>query len=393
MLQISDIAAVLKKVIAPAIEPQLRKESLLYDKIKENVGTVIDTNNEIHISGRTGRHSGIYTVAEGNEPRSGKAKYSQMKAPMKYAFGTLELTDQAIESAKKGSVKALASILTTEIEALKDDLRMDLNRQFHGAGTGKLCLANGAGNDTTALVVDGCPAAALDATEYLIEGMYISIGGGTAVQIASVDSATGVTLAEARTWADDAVVTKADSDEMMGLAGIIDDGDNVATIQNILRSANPWAKAHVEDTGAVLTEAQMINLYLKTLRFGGGKVWMMGETLFSKYGQLLTSLKKTADLKEVLDGGWMGLSFMGGKVGVVLDPDTWDGYAQLVDFNALSLAKMAEPFSWLEADAHGGILKRSSTNRTVWEGTLKFYANLVARRFKSCGRLSGKTAS
>lgn len=391
-LTISDIGAVLKKVIAPTIEPQIRKESVLFDKIKRNVGTTI-ANNQIYIAARVGRHSGIYSVAEGTEPRSGKSKYAQPYTSMKYAFGTLELTDQAISAATKGDMKAIASILTTEIEALKDDIRMDLNRQFHGDGDGKLCLANGSGSSSTTLIVDGCPAAGLDGTEYLSEGMYIQIGTGTAVQIASVDSATQVTLAAASTWANDEVVHKADHAEMMGLAGLIDDGDNLATVQNILRSANPWAKAHTEDTGAVLTEAQMINLYLKTLRFGGGKVWLMGETLFSKYGQLLTSYKKTADLKEVLDGGWMGLSFMGGKVGVMLDPDTWDGYAQLVDFDALTLAQMSNPFEWLEADAHGGILKRSSSNRTVWEGTLKFYANLVARRFKSSGRLSGKTAS
>lgn len=391
-LEIADIGAVLKKIIAPTIEPQLRKESVLFDKIKRNVGTVV-ANNEIYISGRTGRHSGIYTVAEGNEPRSGQAKYTQMKAAMKYAFGTLELTDQAISAAQKGDMKAIASILTTEIEALKDDIRMDLNRQFHGAGTGKLCLANGSTAGSTTLTVDGCPAAGLAGTEYLAEGMYIVIGTGAAVQISSVDSDTQVTLGASRAWADNDVIKKENADEMMGLAGLIDDGDNVAIIQNITRSSSPWAKSHVEDTGAVLTEAQMINLYLKTLRFGGGKVWLMGETLFSKYGQLLTSLKKTADLKEVLDGGWLGLSFMGGKVGVMLDPDTWDGYAQLVDFDKLTLAQMSSPFEWLEADAHGGILKRSASNRTVWEGTLKYYANLCARSFKSSGRLSGKTAS
>ena len=391
-LQISDIGAVLKKVIAPTIEPQLRKESVLFDKIKRNVGTVI-ANNEIYISGRTGRHSGIYTVAEGSEPRSGQAKYTQMKAAMKYAFGTLELTDQAISAAQKGDIKAIASILTTEIEALKDDIRMDLNRQFHGAATGQLCLASASGSSATTLLVDTCPAAGLDGTEYLAAGMYITIGTGSAVAITSVDSATQVTLAAARTWANNDIVKKEGADEMMGLAGLIDDGDNVATIQNIARSSNPWAKSHVEDSTAVLTEAQMINLYLKTLRHGGGKVWLMGETLFSKYGQLLTSMKKTADLKEVLDGGWLGLSFMGGKVGVMLDPDTWDGYAQLVNFDKLTLAQMSNPFEWLEADAHGGILKRSGSNRTVWEGTLKYYANLCAREFRSHGRLSAKTAS
>ena len=389
-LTITNIQAVLKKIIAPTVQNLLRSESMLFDKVKKNVGTTV-VNNKIYIASRVGRHSGIYSVAEGNEPRSGKSKYDQPVADIKYAFGTLELTDQAIEAAKEGNIKSIASILTTEIEALKDDIRMDFNRQFHGAGTGKLCLANGAGANTTALVVDGCPAAGLDGTEYLVEGMYIVIGTAQPVQIASVDSATGVTLAEARTWSDNDVVKKADSAEMMGLAGIIDDGDNVSTFQGIVPSSNPWANSFTEDTVTALTEAQMINIYLKTLRYGGGKVWLMGETLFSKYGQLLTSLKKTADLKEVLSGGWMGLSFMGGKVGVMLDPDTWDGYAQLVDFDALTLAEMTKPFQWLEADAHGGILKRSSTNRTVWEGTMKYYANLVTRKYKSHARLSGKS--
>jgi len=390
-LQISDISAILKKVIAPTIEPQIRRESVIFDKVKRNVGTTM-TNDKIYIAARTGRHSGIYTVAEGSEPRSGKAKYQQPYTSVKYAFGTLELTDQAIEAAKKGDMKAIASILSTEIEALKDDIRMDLNRQFHGAGTGTLALANGSGSSSTTLTVDTNPAG-LDATDYLVEGMYIVIGTAAAVAIASVDSATQVTLGAARSWADNAVITKEGADEMMGLAGIIDDGDNVATIQNITRSSNPWANSWTDDSSAVLTEAQMINVYLKTLRMGGGKAFLMGESLYSKYGQLLTSMKKTSDLKEVLSGGWTGLGFMGGKVGVMLDVDTWSGYAQLVNFDALTLAQMSEPFAWLEADAYGGILKRSASNRTVWEGTLKYYANLVARNFKSHGRLSAKTAS
>jgi len=389
-LTISDISAVLKRIIRPVIEGQLRKESLLFDKVKRNVGVTV-ANNQVFIAARTGRHSGIYTVAEGVEPRSGKAKYQQPNTTIKFAFGTLELTDQAIEAASGGSVKSIASILSTEIMALKDDIRMDLNRQFHGDATGKLCLANGAGSATTALTIDGHPAG-LDASDYLSDGMFISIGGGPAREIASVDSATGVTLSTADTWADDDVIKKVDASEMMGLAGIIDDGDNVATIQNITRSSNPWSNSFVDDTSETLTELMMIDLYLKTRRHGGANVIFAGESLFSKYGSLITSLKRTANLKEILSGGWKGLEFMGGDVGVFLDPDTWTGYMQFVNFNALTIAQLTKPFQWLEADAHGGILKRSSSNRTVWEGTLKYYAELVGLRFKAHGRLRQKTA-
>jgi len=396
-LTISNISAVLKKVIIPIIQEQLPKESVLFDKIKRNSGVTV-ANNQIYIAARTGRHSGIYSVPEGTEPYSGKAKYQQPYTDMKYTFGTLELTDQAIEAAQKGDVKAIASILQTEIKALKEDIKMDFNRQMNGAGKGLLCLTNGTGVTATALTVDGNPNGG-DGTEYLVEGMYIHVGTGAAVQISSVDSATTVTLATATSWADGQYVVKhygttatgtGSTAEIMGLAGLIDDGDNVGVIQNITRSANPWANAWTEDTGATLTEAYMIDLYLKTKRYGGTKVVLAGPTLFSYYGQLLTSMKRTRDLKEILTGGWKGLEFMDGA-GVMLDFDVWDGYMQFVDFDSLTIAEMSEPFVWLEADAHGGILKRNASNRTVWEGTLKYYCNLVGKKFKSQGRLSGKT--
>lgn len=398
-LTISNISAVLKKVIIPVIQEQLPKESVLFDKIKRNSGTTI-ANNQIYIAARTGRHSGIYAVAEGNQPYTGKAKYEQPYDAMKYIFGTLELTDQAIEAAQKGDVKAIASILQTEISALKDDIKMDLNRQMQGDSKGVLCTAITTGTASTTLAVGTSPAGG-DATEYLVEGMYIHIGshGAAAVQISSVDSATSVTLATAKTWAAGTKIWKGDgttcvgttggTTEINGLANIIDDGDNAAVIHNITRASSLWAKANTDDTAETLTEAMMINLYLACKRYGGTKVVMAGKNLFSKYGQLLTSLKKTADLKEILTGGWKGLEFMDGA-GVMLDFDVWSGYMQFVDFDSLTIAQMSEPFVWLEADAHGGILKRSSDNRTIWEGTLKYYLNLVGKKFKSQGRLSGK---
>jgi len=400
-LTITNISAVLKKIIIPTIQNQLAKESIFFDKVKRNSGVTI-ANDKIYIAARTGRHSGIYAVAEGNEPPSGKAKYEQPYESIKYLFGTLELTDQAIESASNGDVKAVASILQTEIAALKDDIKVDANRQMQGSGKGYLCQAQGTSDGGTSLTVGSCPAGG-DATRYLCEGMYILIGtNSTAVEISSVDSATGITLATTAVWGDNDYVCRAigagvelnvtsgTNTEIMGIAGIIDDGDNASVIHNITRASSPWANSFTEDTAATLTEAYMIDVYLKTKQYGGAKVAMMGPTLFSKFGQLLTSYKKTANMTEILAGGWKGLEFM--DIGVMLDFDCWDGYVQFVDFDALTIAEMSKPWAWLEADAHGGILKRSSTNRTIWEGTLKYYFNLVGKKFRSQARLSAKTA-
>jgi hypothetical protein len=389
-LTISNISAILKKIIVPTIQDQLPKENVLFNKIKKNVGVRV-ANNQIYVAARSGRHSGIYSAAEGSEPFTGKAKYQQPYTDMKYLFGTLELTDQAIEATKGGDVKAIASILATEITALKDDMKADLNRILNGDGNGKLCLTNGTGAASTTLLVDGNPAG-LAANFYVAEGMQIQFGTGSTVEVSALVGSTGITLASASTWSNDVTITKAYDDEPMGIAGIIDDGDNVATIQNLARSTNSWCNAATYDTATTLTEANMIDVYLQTKQYGGAKVITMGKTLFAKYGALLTSMKKTRDLKEVLSGGWKGLEFMGGDVGVMLDFDCWDGYVQMIDFDALTLAEMSEPFAWLEADAYGGILKRSSSNRTIWEGTLKYYFNLVGLKFKSSGRMSGQTA-
>ena len=389
---ISNAAAILKKIIKPQIVPQLRKEVLLYDKIKKNVGVTV-MNNNIYIAARTGRHSGIYSVAEGTAPWTGKSVYLQPVAPIKFSFGTVEFSDQALSAADKVGPKAIASILSTEIMALKDDFKSDINRCLHGAGTGKLCLANGAGSSSTTVTIDGNPNGG-DGTEYLAAGMYIDIGSTTGLLISSVDSATQITLSAAASWSDNDVITKSSDAEPMGIAGIIDDGDNVATIQGFARSSYPIFKANTDDTAEALTEADLNKMYLRAKKNGFSPkngVVLMGETMYLAYGALLTSMKRNTEPKPVLGGGWSGLQLMDG-VPVVFDPDTWDGYCQFVNFDSLTIGEMSSPMEWLEADAHGGILTRSASNRTVWEGTLKYYYNLVGLRFNSMSRLSNKTA-
>lgn len=388
-LQISDIGAILKKIIVPKIQVQIPAEVPFMSQIKKNVGTTV-ANNQIYIAGRTARHSGIYAVGEGVEPRTGQSAYAQPYTPIKFCFGTLQLTDQALEAAMNGDAKAVAPILGTEISALKDDFKLDLNRMYHGNGTGILCKANGAGSSVTALVVKLNPNGG-DASEYLSAGGWIKIGSGSAVQISTVNSATSVTLATAATWSDGDTITRAEADEPMGIVGLIDDGSNLSTVQNILRSANQWAKSWVDDVSETLTEAKMIQVYLKARRYGGKKTVMMGEVMYRKYGALLLSMKRNTEAKPVLGGGWMGLDFMGGQAEIFLDFDCWNGFVQFIDFSSLTIAEMSKPFDWLAADAQGGILRRSSTNRTIWEGTLKYYHNLVALKFRTMARLSGKT--
>lgn len=383
---LTDIAAILKEVVAPEVYSQLSDINLQFQQVKAD-SSIVDVNDTIYIPVRTGRHSGVYTVAQGVNPRTGKTTRVRMNSPIKYTFGTLEITDQALTAAKRADKKAIVPILAAEITSLTGSIEKSFNRQWFGDGSGQICLANGAGAAVTTVVVD------TPGTDYIVEGQYVVIGANAAIEVVSVDSDTQFTIAAALTWADNDVITAADADEMMGLKGIIDDGSYVATFQGLARATNPFLNAYCDDAVAALAEADMITAYLKAKKYskkGDKIVAFMGQTLFEKYGSLLTSLKRSRDLKEVLSGGWKGLDFMGGDCPVVLDWDCPDGFVFFENLSVLIRAEGEKPFQWLEGEK-GGILTRSASNRTVWEATMKAYTNLVTTFPKAASRMSNKS--
>lgn len=395
-VQITDISAILKKVFAGnKVQSLVQKMTPLLDEVKSNVGVEV-MNNNLYISSRTGRHSGVYFVSEGTEPQTGKSKYQLPVAPIKYEFGTVEFSDQALETAKNDK-QSVENLLQMEVGAAMEAAAKEANRVMHGAGTGKICLANGAGISSVTVTVDNCPsepASGGNHTKYIYEGGYVKIGTNDNCLVSSVDSTTQFTISAAKSWSDNDVIYRAGSDEPMGLAGIIDDGDNVATIQGIVRATYNIFNSNTDDTPAELAETDMIRQLLQARKYSGKgqeHVIFMNTTMFLKYGSLLTSMKRSTDPKPVLSGGWRGLEFMDG-VPVILDDDCWEGYVQGMNKNGVTIGQASDAMKWLEADSHGGILMRSNSNRTVWEGTFKWYFNFVGLNFKSQFRLSQKTS-
>lgn len=391
-LNLAAISPILNKIILPEIQTYFSKTSVFFNQVKKNVGTTI-ANNYVYLAARNGMHSGFYAVAEGTQPLTGKGNYIQPYAPLKFCFLTFSFSDQALSLAAAQGKQAISSAFSTELETGTFTARKHMNRILHGDGNGYLCRANGAGVTSTALVVDSCPAEASSGrhTKYLTAGQYITIGT-TEAQIASVDSNTGVTLASAVSWSDNDWVTLRSAAEPMGLAGHIDDGDNVATYQGLARSSYPFLNAQVEDTSEALTEEKMIDVYTAAKEFGDGpNVILMGKTMWTKYGKILLSMKRTTELKPVLNGGWKGLEFMDG-VPVILDHDTWNGYVQMPNLKHFTIAEASDMFEWLKAYENGGVLRRSPTDRSAWEGTQKWYMQMMGLQVNDSARLSNKTA-
>lgn len=392
---LTTMTSVLNKVIHPVLQRLVAKKVIFLDQIKKNVRTTI-ANNTIYISASSGYHSGLYFVGEGVQPGKGRGKYIQPVAPLKYGFMTYGFTDQALTIAAKQGKQAIAGTFDAEFEGGMITCKKHMNRIFHGIGDGKLCLANGAGVASTALTVDGCPSTGGTAnhTKYLAEGQEISIGG-TAATIASVNSSTSVTLSVAVSWSDNAVITLTNADEPMGIGGHIDDGDNVATYQGLARATNPVMKGQTEDTAEALTEGAMTEVVLRACEYGDGpSVGLCNQDLWKKYGTLLLSLKRNNELKPVLGGGWSGLNLdVGAKsIPIICDYDALDGYVQFPNFKNLTIAEASDMWEWMAGyDGKGDVLRRSPDGRTDWEGTQKWYLNLVGLQVNDMARLSNKT--
>ena len=391
---ISSIGNILNKVIHPVLQRLMAKKVILLDKVKKNVRTTI-ANDNVYISAAHQYHSGFYAVAEGTQPKVGRGSYIQMVAALKFIFMTYGFTDQALTLAAKQGKEAIAGTFDAEFETGMITGKKHMNRIFHGDGNGKLCLANGAGVSTTALVVDGNPAAGggTKHTKYLAPGQHIHIGT-TAAEISTVDSDTGVTLLAAVSWSDNDVITLLNDAEPMGLAGHIDDGDNVATYQNLSRTTYPILKSQVDDTAEALTEADMIQVVVDALEFGDGPdVGLCNKDLWRKYGALLTSMKRSVDMKDLV-GGWKGLSLLAGskEIPIICDYDTWDGYVQFPRFSGLTIAEATDMFEWMAGyDGKGDVLRRSPDGRTDWEGTQKWYMQLCGLQVNDMARLRAKT--
>lgn len=393
---LTDISNVLQKVIAPKIEEVLPEETVWYDILKKNSGVQKLANNSFYITVRNGRHSGIAAVAEGAKLASGKPSFTQMNIGAKYVFGTFEITDQVLESAKD-SKGALVNYLSEQTKALRTDFGRELNRMFWGYGAEVVAKVDAAdaGSGTT-LTLTGINSVNSDIapTKYLAAGMAIDINGDAAV-IESVDSDTVVTLVSGITRVAGENVKKTDGDgsvvdEPMGVDGIISNStENLtgATFQGLTRASTPFLNvAYYDATSEALGLPKMEAAWISAMEYGKPKYVFMNKSLFKKYGSLLEGYKRTANMTEVLSGGWKGLEFMGGNGQVVLDFDTPDGKVFFVDPDSITIGELT-PISFI--DRGDGVLRR--VDYASWQGVLRWYGNLIGKNPRANAKLVGKT--
>ena len=330
---LATIESYLKEVYQGRIREQLNDEIVALKRITRSGAGVTNEVGGKYVTFpiHTRRNSGIGSRFESEAlPTPGQQGHAAARVGLKYAYGGVQLTGQAI-SLSDTDAKAFAKALDNEVEGLKNDLMKDMNRQVYGSGNGAIAVATGANTGAVAPVADA---------RLFQVGMVVDTQTGTTVDntgliVASVDLTPGsntvtFTTTPGTALANADIIVRSGSGiasggtkELTGLAAIVSD---TGTLYNIDPSVEAEWKATVDANGGTpraLSESLMIKM-TDAIRTKGGSTTLILQSLGVRraYFNLLSQLRQTVNTQE-FTGGFSGLAFTTdrGEIPVVADPD------------------------------------------------------------------------
>ena len=410
---LSNVTNALQKVIMPFIQDNFNKQTILLDQVKRNQGVTF-MNDNFYAPVRTSRHGGVANLAnDGNSLVSSKASIGQASVCVKILTGTFDISKLTLD-ATKSSKGAVENQLTFQARTLSDDFAKNVNRQFYsdgvgvvsqvsgsvGAGTMSLQLPNANLDDGRSLDNYGTVNGDISPVEYIFPDQVLGIGTAGA-DLGTVTSVTGNTVvmtgapaivANDSVYIMDGTGEGAGTSEIQGIRAALSSSSGTSTYAGIARSTFGWTP-QLGTTSEALTLSAMEDKYLAARKFSQSSdrfAIFVNKTLYKKYGDLLTALRRTVNQTELL-GGWTGVEFAAGagKVGVFLDYDVPDGEVEIVDLDSWTLCQVSD-MGWLE-DPNGGALIRRR-DAITYQATMVWFANLLCVAPGANGRLTQKTA-
>jgi len=380
---LATIDSYLKEVYQGRIREQLNDEIVALKRITRSGSGVTNEVGGKYVTFpiHTRRNAGIGSRFESEAlPTPGQQGHAAARVNLKYAYGGVQLTGQAI-SLSDTDAKAFARALDNEVEGLKNDLKKDMNRQVYGSGNGAIAVATGANTGAVVPVADA---------RYFQIGMVVDTQTGTTVDntglvVASVDLTPGAntvtftTTPGTATANNDIIVRKgsgvaaAGNRELTGLRAIVSDS---GTLYNIDPTSEPEWKATVDDNGGTaraLSESLMINM-VDSIRTKGGSTTLILQSLGVRraYFNLLSQLRQTVNTQE-FTGGFSGLAFTTdrGEIPVVADVDAPLNKQWFINEDALTYYRDED---WHFIDRDGSMWKQVRDNSGDYDA---YYARMV----------------
>ncbi len=396
---ISNAGNVLRVRYIGPIREQMNGSTVLFSRIQRAEDYVL-SGKTWTVPLHTGRNmsAGVGRADGGTLPTAGQQGYEVAVVPNSYQYGRIEITGPTIRAARDNA-GAFVRAIESEIEGLTRDMKKAFNRQLHSDGKDALAFWTGADNTSTTLVDDKrgnsfvhlpssgtVTADLIDATDDTTKvGDSIVVTLGAATSTGYVISWTGTVSGSA----DEDYLVMEDSlgYQMMGLAGIVDDGDPVVPegggtltgLHGLAVASKPFWKAQVVEgdtagTNQALTLPRMQSVLSRIATnsdFSDSdvKFILTSYGVRDKYVDLLISEKRFVNTLE-LDGGFKGVDFNG--IPVIPDPQCRKNRMYFIVPESLRIFRSSD-FDWMERD--GAVLSRVA-NKDAYEAVLFHYGNL-----------------
>lgn len=398
---LASLDPIMKEVYAPRISEQLNQETTALKRItRSNSGVTQDVGGKyVVLPIHTRRNAGIGSRLESEAlPQPGQQGYAASRVALKYGYGSIQLTGQAIALSDSDS-KSFARALDKEMTGVKNDILKDMNRQVYGVGNGAIGTVSSAGSASTTITVSDArlfqvgevvdlitlPATVAQAGLTVTQ---VNVGAGTIVVSSAVTSAVGQILV--RTGSGPSASANR---ELTGLAAIV---NNTGVLFNVDPSVEPEWTATVNANGGTpraLTEALMINV-VDTIRTRGGSTSLILTSLGVRraYFNLLSQTRQTVNTQE-FTGGFKGLSFTTdkGDIPFIADVDAPLSKAWFIEEDTFTYYH-DEDWHWL--DRSGNMWERkvdASGTYDAWYANLVEYHELATDRRNSNGLLADIT--
>ena len=382
------------KLVYGDLHEQLRDKNPALQLIESSASNITRNGKEVIFDTHLGRNQGI--GARGIRevlPTAGAQKYKQAHLYLTNLYGSIEVDGQLFEQAAD-DYQAFINVVDNEINGLKRDLAVDLNRQVYGDGTGTLAVVATQPSATTMTV---------DSTHFLQVGMVIDVadpssgvkqqsGAASSIEITAINEATKTVTVTGTLGTFDTNISAGDifvrssngvnsfNKEWTGLAGIVSD---TGSLHDIDPTEYPVWKSTVKTLGTegspgTLTELDLINLVQSVDKQGGDVDAMLASPgVFNAYWNLLQGMRQFTN-GATLTGGQRAFSFdaLGKPIKFISDYAAPTGTLYALSTKELVVNRKKD-WSWMDRD---GSMWSRVANTDAYEARYYQYSQLGTYR-------------
>lgn len=380
---LTTISGILKEIYEPGVRDQLNSKVKTLMRITKTDAHIESTTGGKYVTFplHTKRNTGIGARRENETlPTSGNQTVVDARIGLKYQYGAVGLSGPTMDLAES-NYQAFVSAIELELNGLKTDLAVDLNRQVYGDASGTVATVSTVGATVTPTITSGI----LSLQEGELVDVYTaanlaadSTAKNTGIVVNSISvSANTATFDTSVTWAagDCIVRTGSANREWTGFKAIV---AATGVLYNVDPATTGQWKSYVDSNGGTtraVSESRMINASDQVVAACGEQPSVIFTSLGVRrsYFNLLSQLRQVVNTTEYT-GGFKGLAFTtdDGEIPVVSDKDSPPN--QMIGLNE-SHIKVYREHDWKFMDRDGNMWLRSPT-KDAYSATMTQYSEL-----------------